>query len=60
MNYTVGPADWRPWLGGMAWLNLAGLIAFRIGRHVGARGSAAARPPRAPSRALLRRSAALC
>ena len=42
MNYTVGPADWRPWLGGMAWLNLAGLIAFRIGRHVGARGS---RPP---------------
>jgi hypothetical protein len=37
MDYTVGPADWRPWLGGMAWLNLAGLIAFRLARHVVAR-----------------------
>jgi hypothetical protein len=36
MNYTIGPADWRPWLGGMAWLNLAGLIAFRLARQVAA------------------------
>jgi hypothetical protein len=34
MNYTVMPEDWRPWLGGMAWLNLVGLLAFRIGRHL--------------------------
>jgi len=34
MNYTVMPEDWRPWLGGMAWLNLVGLLAFRIGRRL--------------------------
>jgi hypothetical protein len=49
MNYTIGPADWRPWLGGMAWLNLAGLVAFRLARHV------MAREPRArPRRELVR------
>jgi hypothetical protein len=34
MNYTVMPEDWRPWLGGMACLNLVGLLAFRIGRRL--------------------------
>jgi hypothetical protein len=39
MNYTVMPEDWRPWLGGMACLNLVGLLAFWIGRQLVARNS---------------------
>jgi hypothetical protein len=36
MDEVVPPADWRPWLGGMAALNLAGLLAYRATRgHVG-------------------------
>ncbi len=32
---VVPPSDWRPWLGGMAMLNLAGLLAYRAVRgHV--------------------------
>lgn len=27
-----GPGDWRPWLGGMAILNFAGLLAYRAAR----------------------------
>ena len=34
MNYTVGPHDWRPWLGAMAWLNLLGLLACHCGRRL--------------------------
>jgi hypothetical protein len=34
MSYTVGPPDWRPWLGAMAILNLFGLLAFHGGRRL--------------------------
>ena len=46
MNYTVGPSDWRPWLGGMALLNLAGLLAAHCGRRLPGAGTrrAGARP----------------
>jgi len=29
MRYVAAPDDWRPWLGWMAWINLAGLIVYR-------------------------------
>ncbi len=46
MNYTIGPSDWRPWLGGMAFLNLAGLLAIHCGRRLlPAERSRAATPP---------------
>jgi hypothetical protein len=46
MNYTVGPSDWRPWLGGMAALNLLGLLAAHCGRRVpGPRRGRAGAPP---------------
>ncbi len=32
MLYVVGPPDWRDWLGGMAVLNAAGLLAYRVTR----------------------------
>ncbi|MEM2057655.1 MAG: hypothetical protein QXO76_05350 [Thermoproteota archaeon] len=32
MHYIVPPPDWRPWLGGMAILNAAGLLIYRISR----------------------------
>jgi len=32
MGYIVPPADWRPWLGGMAILNFCGLLLFRAAR----------------------------
>lgn len=28
------PGDWRPWLGGMAWLNLGGILIYRWVRNV--------------------------
>lgn len=31
--WYIPPADWRPWLGGMAILNLLGLIVYRITRR---------------------------
>ena len=34
MRYVVPPDDWRPWLGGMAALNLAGIIVYRVGRSL--------------------------
>lgn len=32
MPYVVPPDDWRPWLGRMALLNAAGLVAYMLGR----------------------------
>ncbi len=34
MLYVAPPPDWRPWLGGMAILNVLGLLAYRWGRRV--------------------------
>jgi hypothetical protein len=34
MHHSVGPPDWRPWLGGMAFLNLLGLLAAHGGRRL--------------------------
>jgi hypothetical protein len=46
MNYTVGPSDWRPWLGGMAALNLLGLLAAHCGRRLpGTRRGRTGAPP---------------
>jgi hypothetical protein len=36
--YVTPPADWRPWLGRMAWLNLAGILGYAAGRHLVNRG----------------------
>lgn len=33
MKYVVPPPDWRPWLGGMAILNAAGIIVYKISRN---------------------------
>jgi len=33
MPYVVPPSDWRPWLGGMAILNLIGLVIYRLTRN---------------------------
>lgn len=33
MSYVTPPEDWRPWLGAMAWLNVAGLLAYRFTRR---------------------------
>ena len=32
MLYVTPPPDWRPWLGGMALLNAAGLVVYRLTR----------------------------
>jgi hypothetical protein len=32
--YVTPPVDWRPWLGRMAWLNLAGILAYAAGRRL--------------------------
>jgi hypothetical protein len=40
MLYVTPPPDWRPWLGGMALLNAAGLVVYRLTR-ADARGPAA-------------------
>lgn len=34
MRYIVPPDDWRPWLGGMGLLNLAGLFVYRFVRNL--------------------------
>jgi hypothetical protein len=35
MKYVSAiPGDWRPWLGGMAWLNLGGILIYRWVRNV--------------------------
>jgi hypothetical protein len=41
---TQPPADWRPWLGVMAALNLAGLLVYRFARVWFGPGARAARP----------------
>ena len=33
MAYVISPLDWRPWLGGMAALNVVGLLAYKIVRN---------------------------
>ena len=38
------PPDWRPWLGWMALMNLAGLLAYRLSRHIFAASSAPHQP----------------
>jgi len=45
MNYTVGPSDWRPWLGGVACLNLLGLLAAHCGRRLLGTGARRADAP---------------
>ncbi len=30
LQYVIPPADWRPWLGFLALLNLGGLVAYRL------------------------------
>src|SRR3954449_11332528 len=32
MLWIVPPPDWRPWVGGMAFANLAGLVLYRLAR----------------------------
>ena len=32
--YVDPPDDWRPWLGKMAWINLAAIIGYLLGRRV--------------------------
>ncbi|MBA2662344.1 MAG: hypothetical protein H0U74_08610 [Bradymonadaceae bacterium] len=34
MTNTIGPADWRDWMGQMAWLNVAGLLVYRFSRRI--------------------------
>jgi hypothetical protein len=34
MPYVEPPPDWRPWLGGMAVVNAAGLLLYRAGREM--------------------------
>lgn len=34
MRYVVTPLDWRPWLGGMAFLNLFGLLIYQVTRRL--------------------------
>jgi len=34
MRYVVPPPDWRDWLGGMAFLNFLGLLAYRYTREL--------------------------
>jgi hypothetical protein len=46
MAYVIPPDDWRPWLGRMALLNLAGVVCYRgmkrlIGRRKNRQGSTA-------------------
>lgn len=38
LPYIVPPDDWRPWLGRMAVLNAAGLLAYRIARWYAEQG----------------------
>jgi hypothetical protein len=33
MAYVISPPDWRDWLGGMACLNVLGLLAYRVSRN---------------------------
>ncbi len=33
LRYATPPADWRPWLGAMAVLNLMGLVVYRLSRR---------------------------
>lgn len=33
MLYMIPPPDWRDWLGGMAFLNFLGLLAYRVSRN---------------------------
>jgi len=37
MGYVEPPPDWRPWLGGMAVVNAAGLLLYRAAREHGRR-----------------------
>jgi hypothetical protein len=37
MPYVEPPPDWRPWLGGMAAVNAAGLVLYRVARERGRR-----------------------
>ncbi len=37
MLYVPNPPDWRPWLGGMAAINVFGLIAYHVGHNHGFR-----------------------
>ena len=34
IRYVVPPPDWRDWLGGMAFLNFLGLLAYRYTREL--------------------------
>ena len=34
MTYVIPPDDWRPWLGGMAIINMFGLIIYRYTRRI--------------------------
>jgi hypothetical protein len=34
MRYVAPPPDWRPWLGRIAILNLAGLVLYRVSKRV--------------------------
>ena len=43
MRYVIPPPDWRGWLGGMAFLNLLGLLAYRAFRG-GSIGNALKQP----------------
>ena len=45
MLEVVGPSDWRPWLGGMACLNLVGLFVYRLVRTRASRGADRASRP---------------
>lgn len=45
MLYVEPPPDWRPWLGGMAVVNAAGLLLYRAAREKGRRTRPAPRPP---------------
>jgi hypothetical protein len=50
---VVQPDDWRTWIGYMAWLNVAGILAYRLGRTLTQR-----RRSRAGSRSTPRAGAA--
>lgn len=34
MTYVFPPEDWRPWIGGMAFINLLGLVVYKLVRKI--------------------------